>query len=205
MTAQTSKHEATRAKIVEVAENLFRTIGYSKTTVADIAKRCGMSPANVYRFFANKSAINDAICELILSEIEAQARAVARRNKSAANRIHDLFSEMHGIACVQFLGNSRVHEMVTVAIEERWEAIKAHLERLRLITAEIVAEGVENGEFPEQDVQQAARVVQTAMTAFTHPQVVAQCLDLQGGEDDPRVRVHVMAEYMVAALKHPPH
>ena len=204
MSTQTSKNEATRAKIVQVAEDLFRTFGYAKTTVADIAKRCDMSPANVYRFFPSKSAINEAICELILGEIEAQARAVAARKKTAAHRIHDLFSEMHSIACVQFLGSSQVHDMVTVAIDQRWEAIKAHLERLRVITSEIIADGVRSGEFPEQDVQQAARVVQTAMTPFTHPQVVAQCLDLREGEADPRVRVHVMADYTVAALKHPP-
>ncbi len=44
----------TRERILEVAERLFRQIGYQKTTVADIAKELRMSPANVYRFFESK-------------------------------------------------------------------------------------------------------------------------------------------------------
>jgi len=43
--------EETRARILKVAEEHFRRIGYHKTSVADIASELGMSPANVYRFF----------------------------------------------------------------------------------------------------------------------------------------------------------
>ncbi|MEA4855725.1 helix-turn-helix domain-containing protein, partial [Solidesulfovibrio sp.] len=43
---------ATKSRIIEAAENLFREVGYSKTTVADIASALGMSPANIYRYFA---------------------------------------------------------------------------------------------------------------------------------------------------------
>ena len=49
----------TRERILVVAERLFRQIGYQKTTVADIAKELRMSPANVYRFFDSKKAIQD--------------------------------------------------------------------------------------------------------------------------------------------------
>ncbi|MGO6907884.1 helix-turn-helix domain-containing protein, partial [Rhizobium ruizarguesonis] len=38
-------------RILDAAERLFRHYGYSKTTVADIARDLGMSPANIYRFF----------------------------------------------------------------------------------------------------------------------------------------------------------
>ena len=48
-----------RARILEVAEEHFRRIGYHKTSVADIASELGMSPANVYRFFPSRDAINE--------------------------------------------------------------------------------------------------------------------------------------------------
>ena len=38
--------EATRCRIVETAERLFRQFGYLKTTVGDIAAELGMSSAN---------------------------------------------------------------------------------------------------------------------------------------------------------------
>ena len=54
--------DETRARILEVAEEHYRRIGYHKTSVADIASELGMSPANVYRFFPSKGAINESIC-----------------------------------------------------------------------------------------------------------------------------------------------
>ena len=59
--------ETTRAEIVTTAERLFRSLGYQKTAVADIARELGMSPANIYRFFPSKAAINEAICARTLS------------------------------------------------------------------------------------------------------------------------------------------
>ncbi len=38
-----------RGQILSTAERLFRAYGYAKTTVADIARECGMSPAKIGR------------------------------------------------------------------------------------------------------------------------------------------------------------
>jgi AcrR family transcriptional regulator len=51
-TERESKEKDTHKLIVEVAERLFRQIGFQKTTVADIARELHMSPANVYRFLS---------------------------------------------------------------------------------------------------------------------------------------------------------
>ncbi|WP_145963865.1 helix-turn-helix domain-containing protein, partial [Bradyrhizobium algeriense] len=59
--ALASAEPDTRGRIVATAERLFRQIGYQKTTVADIAKALRMSPANVYRFFDSKKAINEVV------------------------------------------------------------------------------------------------------------------------------------------------
>src|SRR5436853_7739486 len=89
-----AKPDDTRARIIETAETLFRRLGFAKTAVADIAAELGMSPANVYRFFASKNAIVEAICQRCLSELDAKAWAVARSRGSAANRLEKLFLEV---------------------------------------------------------------------------------------------------------------
>ena len=75
-----ARHKAesadTRCLILQVAERLFREIGYRKTTVADIAKSLRMSSGNLYRFFESKSAINEAVAErLIACEFPLRRRA----------------------------------------------------------------------------------------------------------------------------------
>src|SRR5271170_5151136 len=82
-----TKPDDTRARIIETAEALFRRLGFAKTAVADIAAELKMSPANVYRFFASKNAIVEAICRRCLSEVEEKAWAVARSKGPVPQRM----------------------------------------------------------------------------------------------------------------------
>src|SRR4029078_681894 len=82
----------TRDRILEVAERLFRQIGYQKTTVGDIAKELKMSPANVYRFFQSKKEIHQAVALSLLRVQDGDSPGGAPlvdgrgRNRGAAHR-----------------------------------------------------------------------------------------------------------------------
>jgi AcrR family transcriptional regulator len=89
-----AKEKDTRNLIVEVAERLFRQIGFQKTTVVDIARELQMSPANVYRFFTAKSEINEAVCMDLLSKIEAEAEKIAASRGTGAQKIRNLFGSV---------------------------------------------------------------------------------------------------------------
>jgi len=72
-----------RARILEAAEEQFRRVGYHRTSVADIAAQLGMSPANIYRFFPSRDAINESICGRVVNEVADIASAIARTNAPA--------------------------------------------------------------------------------------------------------------------------
>jgi AcrR family transcriptional regulator len=72
--------DETRARILEAAEEQFRRVGYHRTSVADIAAELGMSPANIYRFFPSRDAINESICGRVVNEVADIASAIARTN-----------------------------------------------------------------------------------------------------------------------------
>ena len=83
---ETRRQDAT-TRILDAAERLFRHYGYTKTNVADIARDLGMSPANVYRFFATKAAIHEALADRMLAENEMAALKIARLPMPAAERL----------------------------------------------------------------------------------------------------------------------
>lgn len=56
--------EEVQKEILIAAESRFRTFGYNKTTMAEIAQDCKMSTSNLYRFFENKQDIGEG-CVLI--------------------------------------------------------------------------------------------------------------------------------------------
>src|SRR6476659_8464670 len=85
----------TRNWILGEADRLFRVYGYSKTTVADIAEACRMSPAHVYRFFPSKSAINNAICERVIADDETALVGISRLPLPASERITRMVIELN--------------------------------------------------------------------------------------------------------------
>ncbi len=185
-----------RLQILATAEKLFRSYGYAKTTVADIARECGMSPANVYRFFESKAAVNEAITEVLLDQQEASANAIAAEKRPAAERLRKLLLAMHSFTLERYLKESQVHELCRRAMDEQWGVIDAHIQRVRALTRSLIEEGMRNGEFAPRDLEVTARCVSNAMMPFCHPQTVAENFS-----KDQKRQALQMGEFLVAALK----
>ena len=186
----------TRTKILTEAERLFRHYGYAKTTIADIADACRMSPANLYRFFASKSALVEAICGKTFCDTEGRLLEIVHSGETASRRLERLIAEIHRNTVEDYLDHKKVHEIVVVAMEEQWHAVKAHLERVCLFIQQIIEDGVAAGEYPGQDTVRAAKCTQSAIVHLCHPVVVAQKLD-----DQARITPEEMARFIVSALK----
>jgi AcrR family transcriptional regulator len=186
----------TRDRILQEAERVFRAYGYAKTTVADIAKACGMSPANVYRFFESKATINEAITEVMLKRQEDLALGIAAEKRPAAQRLKRLIVEMHRFTCEQYLNESRVHEMVLKAMDEQWSVIDAHIERMRVLYRAVIDDGVRGGEFSGKGVEARGTCVFNAVMPFCHPQLVAEKFAQDQGE-----QANLMADFLLEALR----
>jgi len=184
----------TRERILVVAERLFREIGYQKTTVADIAKVLRMSPANVYRFFDSKKAIHQAVARLLMGEVEEAAQAIAVRPGPAAGRLRELLATIHHMNSERYVGDSKLHEMVAIAMEENWEVCNAHIQLIGEIIGAVIGQGVASGEFEVADVPLAAICTCMAMMRFFHPQMIAQCVD------KPSPTLDQMIDFIIAGF-----
>lgn len=85
-TAGSPPATSTRAMIVRGAETVFPTLGYTGTTMADLARAAGVTRPTVYSYFASKSDVFRAVAESVRGDIlAAQERA---RGASAAETAH---------------------------------------------------------------------------------------------------------------------
>jgi AcrR family transcriptional regulator len=184
----------TRERILVVAERLFRQIGYQKTTVADIAKELRMSPANVYRFFDSKKAIHEGVCRALMGEVEAEAQRIAAIPGPASVRLRELMKTIHRMNSERYVGDSKLHEMVEIAMQESWEVCLAHMELITEIIGSVIAQGVQSGEFEVTDLPLAAMCTCTAMIRFFHPQMIAQSVNKPGPTIDQ------MIDFVLAGL-----
>lgn len=200
MDDHTDTIEATRqeniSRILDSAERLFRHYGYSKTTVADVARDLGMSPANIYRFFASKTEIHQAVCGRMLAGSYQQALEISRLPISAADRLRRYLYTQHQLVVTAMLDQEKVHEMVVVAIERDWHVIEKHIDRVQELVEEIIRQGIQAGEFAEQDPAVASRCFGAATVNLCHPQMAAQCLSKQN-----RATPDELVEFAIKALR----
>ena len=185
----------TRERILVEAERLFREIGYQKTTVADIAKELRMSPANVYRFFDSKKAIHEGVARGLMGGVEDAAQTIATgRGSTAASRLRELMTTINRMNTERYVVDSKLHEMVEIAMQESWDVCVAHMQRITETIGSVIGEGAATGEFEAPDVPLAAMCACTAMMRFFHPQMIAQCALKPGPSIDQ------MIDFVIAGL-----
>ena len=184
----------TRERILVVAERLFRQIGYQKTTVADIAKELRMSPANVYRFFDSKKAIHEGVARSLMGEVEVEARRIAQAPGPAPERLRELMKTIHQMNSERYVGDSKLHEMVEIAMQESWDVCVAHMKLVTETIGGVIAQGAASGEFEVDDVGLAAFCTCHAMIGYFHPQMIAQMMNKPGPTIDQ------MIDFVLASL-----
>ncbi|MCK1677541.1 MULTISPECIES: TetR family transcriptional regulator [unclassified Bradyrhizobium] len=165
-----------RARILGAAEERFRRVGHHRTSVADIAAELGMSPANIYRFFPSRNAIDESICGRLLNELADFAFAIARRNAPAAEKLEELLSTVHHHSKMTLVTAKPMHDLIVAATQENWPIIKAHIERMETIFEAIIRGGAQAGQFDVEDAAEAARAVRSAFMPFFHPILIEHCV-----------------------------
>jgi len=184
----------TRERILLVAERLFRQLGYQKTTVADIAKELRMSPANVYRFFDSKKSIHEGVCRRLMGEVENASADIVAKPGPASARLRELIITIHRMNSERYVGDSKLHEMVAIAMEESWEVCLAHMMTITETIGAVIAQGAASGEFEVTDVPLAAMCTCHALIGYFHPQMIAQA------KEKPKPTIDQMVDFVLASL-----
>jgi hypothetical protein len=94
----------------------------------------------------------------------------------------------------RYVGDSKLHEMVEIAMEEDWDVCVNHMLLITETIGSVIAQGAATGEFEVADVPLAAMCACTAMMRFFHPQMIAQCATKPGPAIDE------MIDFVIAGL-----
>ncbi|MCW1996956.1 AcrR family transcriptional regulator [Bradyrhizobium diazoefficiens] len=170
--AQTTRQtglSCTRERIVQAAIRLYREIGYRKTTVADVARDASMSPANLYRFYPSRRALEEAVVTELLDEVLAAAASAARSGRSGLERLNATFGAISRLHEDRLANDVRLHELVVAAGQANWLASLSHADRLRGVVRSIIAAGQVSGEFRGGSPMALACCLLDAMDAYLNP------------------------------------
>ncbi len=159
-----------REDLLVAAARRFVAGGIRRTTMEDIAREARAGKATLYRHFANKDAVIDALLEREGARFERQLRAAADAEEGAADRIEAAF-----LVGVRFFVD---HPVMTRGRDEepgillpRITANAGPVVRrgLELFTT-LIADGVATGELRKVDPPAAAEViVRLILSYFSFP------------------------------------
>ena len=162
--------EEIRAQILDAAETRFRTYGFGKTTMAEIAGDIDMSTANLYRYYENKLAIGSAMAERCFYERESfLTEIVNRAGLKESERLEIFVMEMLNFMYGQFNNEPKVAELVEVIVTKRPDMVQQKIERDKKLITEILQQGCKSGEFAVDDIEDMSGYVLAAIAQFATP------------------------------------
>lgn len=176
-------HEV-RDQIVAAATEHFSHYGYEKTTVSDLARAIGFSKAYIYKFFASKQSIGEAICHTCLRGIELQIEATIASTDSAPEQLRRMFRVAVEASVALFNQDRKLYEIAVAAASEGWPTAVAYEARVRGQLQKILERGRVAGDFERKTpLDEAAQAIYLVMRPYLNPLLLRQ--SLQYSEDAP--------------------
>lgn len=161
----------TRKQILEAAQQRFMHYGYSKTTMSEVAKDCEMSAGNIYRFFASKLDIAEAMAVEFNEESFTEFERIAAREAPAPVRLYQLFSYALDETYKKIDADAKILEIAEILRNERPQFLNHHLAKERVFLVNILTDGVDAGVFRSlDDPSMTAEMIQSALMKFRFPQ-----------------------------------
>lgn len=193
----------TRTRILDAAEALLRRHGVEKLTVVDVARALDMSHANIYRHFASRTALHDALVERWLAQVTEPLAAIAARRAPAAGRLEEWLLTLIAAKRRKVLADPELFEAYHAAAEAARSAVDAYRAESRRYLARIVRDGVAAGEFVVHDLDAALDAIRDATGRFIDAHFIRQTARLtarQYERDAKRVLALVIAGLRAGAL-----
>jgi AcrR family transcriptional regulator len=164
--------------LLDAATARFVAVGIAKTTMEDIAREAGAGKATLYRYFANKAELVDALVRRENRRfVRVLERAVASE-QTAAGKVESAF-----VAALDFL---RSHPMLNKSLREEPDVLLPYLtlrsgpvveSGLELFT-DVITAGVEAGEFRTVEPTWAAETLfRLVMSFFSLPPLAVRIDD----------------------------
>jgi AcrR family transcriptional regulator len=164
----------TRERILEAAERVLRRHGPAKTTVVDVARALGMSHGNVYRHFASKAALQDAVAARWLHGVSDPLARIVQERLPASERLERWVLALAEAKRRKVLSDPEIFATYSAIALAARDVVNAHVETLRAQVAEIIQSGIDAGEFAPTDAVEAATAVLDATSRFHHPHHVRE-------------------------------
>lgn len=166
---RSSSAEPVEARVLEIAGAHLRKFGAARTTIVGIAQDAGMTHANVYRYFASKEALFEAVTAAWLRPLEARLREAADGADPAYDKLERMLLAIHRAYRQKLEADPALFDLLIDALDKARGSARQHRARVQSELQRVVEEGIASGAFAMADRRRALSLIFDAAHRFIHP------------------------------------
>lgn len=159
----------TSEAILAATEEVLRRYGPAKATVVDVAKALGVSHGSVYRHFATKAALREAVTRRWLDAVHQEMTPKLDQGLTAAETLRNWLQALFDKKRHGHVEDPELFATFQVLVKESNAIPDYHLGHMVGHVARIIRAGVDTQEFVTDDVERTAQAVWDATDKFHHP------------------------------------
>ncbi|WP_110517166.1 TetR family transcriptional regulator [Herpetosiphon llansteffanensis] len=159
----------TPERILNATVDVLRRYGPNKATVVDVARELGVSHGSVYRHFASKSALLDAVAERWLAEISNPLEQVLQRQEPSVAKLRAWLECLMQTKQQRARQDPQLFATYVGLVQGLREVTDQHVAHLIAQIEQLVNEGVANAEFVVDDAHATATAILHATARFHNP------------------------------------
>ncbi|MFD2261929.1 TetR family transcriptional regulator [Lacibacterium aquatile] len=159
----------TPTKILDTAEDVLRRFGPTKTTVVDVARALGVSHGSVYRHFASKAELRNAVAERWLLRVSDPLEEFATAKGPALDRLHRWFHALMTSKRQKVGADPEMFATYSALASESGDVIAEHIAHLQGQIARILQDGIDAREIAPMDAGATAQAIFRATSFYHHP------------------------------------
>lgn len=186
----------TKAKLVDVARQLFAKMGVENTTMNDIALASKKGRRTLYTYFKSKEDIYMAVVETELDILSDMMKRVAEKDISPDEKMMEMiYTRLDAVKEVVFRnGTLRANFFRDIwrveKVRKRFDAKEIQL------FEDVLREGVEKGVFQIDDIEMTAAIVHYSVKGIEVPYIRGQIAP----DMDDEVRETYVSRMVLSAL-----
>ena len=186
-------------RILEITREQVRRFGASRLTLVSVAEEAGMTHANIYRYFASKLALCDALTADWMREVEGRLGAVVDSPDPANDKLERLLLELMRVHRRHLASEPELYALLINAYAENRLVARQHRARVGQLIEQILYDGISTQVFQMTSKERALGLVFDLCYRFLHPQAVG--MDRTIPEKAVESRHATAARAVVIALK----
>jgi AcrR family transcriptional regulator len=160
--------EAGREQLIDLVVSLIEERGSTSVTVAELAARAQMSPANLYRYFDSKEALIDAVAERWFQPKVAIMEDVVASDLPPRRKLFEFFAQRFALMKAEWENDPVAFANYVELGKENFELVRSYVDLGDHYLAVIIGEAMAEGAFEGLSIDAALSLINQMVSVYVN-------------------------------------